>query len=155
MLWSGEQVWSRGSTTASSEVETCSGVPVPRARRGLARGGVKPSSEAETSWCSAWPSSEAEIRPRGTAAGCLMGRYGFLGRGPFSVLVRDRAECVLWFVGLFVRFFIIFRKRCFPSLLRDPYVCPRQLECEILELKVVSAIKPYKGFGDVDTQLKS
>jgi hypothetical protein len=37
----------------------------PRARRRFARGGVQPSREAEVSWCGAWPSSEAEVRPRG------------------------------------------------------------------------------------------
>jgi hypothetical protein len=126
MLRSGEQVRSRGSRAASSEAETRSGLPVPRARRRLARGGVKPSSKVETSWCGAWPSSEAEIRPRGTATGCLMGRYGFLGRGPFSVLGRDHAQCVLWFVDLFVCFFIICRKWCFLPLLGNPYGCPRQ-----------------------------
>jgi hypothetical protein len=48
MLRSGEEVWRRRSRAASSEAETRLGVPVPRARRRLARGGVKPSSEAET-----------------------------------------------------------------------------------------------------------
>jgi hypothetical protein len=63
------------------------GVWVPRARRKLARGsvrplseaeihprGVKPSSEAEISWCDARPSSEMELRPRGAVAGYLVGR---------------------------------------------------------------------------------
>jgi hypothetical protein len=47
MLRSGEQIRRRGPKVASSEVKTRSGVWVPRARRKLARGGVKPSSEAE------------------------------------------------------------------------------------------------------------
>jgi hypothetical protein len=92
MLRSGEQVRTRGSKAASSETETCSGVPIPRARRRLVRGSIKPSSGAETSpegassprarwrfarggacpsvevrisWCGAWPSSGAEFRSRG------------------------------------------------------------------------------------------
>jgi hypothetical protein len=77
----------------------------PRAMRRLARGGIKPSSEAETSWCGAWPSSEVEVRPRGTLAGCLLGRNGFLCPGPFSALGHDHAECALWFVGFFFAFY--------------------------------------------------
>jgi hypothetical protein len=50
------------------------GASSPRARRRFARGGVKPLSEAEISWCGTWPSSEMEVRPRGAAAGYLMGR---------------------------------------------------------------------------------
>jgi hypothetical protein len=45
--------------------------------------------------------------PRGTAVGRLVGRYGFLGRGPFFASGCDHAECVLWFVGLFVYFLLI------------------------------------------------
>jgi hypothetical protein len=40
----------------------------------LARGGVKLSSEAEVSWCGAWPTGETEVRPRGVEAGYLIGR---------------------------------------------------------------------------------
>jgi hypothetical protein len=110
------------------------GLKRPRARRRLARGsgslerggdspgggdspergGVKPSREAETSWCGAWPSSEAEVRPRGTAASCLMGCYSVLGCGPFSALGRDHEGCVLWFVGLFVRFLLFLERGVFP-----------------------------------------
>jgi hypothetical protein len=50
------------------------GASSPRARRRFARGCVKPSTEAKISWCGAWPSSEMEVRPRGVAAGYLMGR---------------------------------------------------------------------------------
>jgi hypothetical protein len=81
--------------------------------------GVKPSSEAEISWCGARPSSEAEVRPRGTVAGCLMGRYGFLGHGPLCALGRDHAECVLWFVGLFTCFYY-FRKKVLSPVIRGP-----------------------------------
>jgi hypothetical protein len=105
----------RGSRTASSEAETRSGVRIPRARRRLARGGIKPSSEVEVPWRSVWSLSEAEARPRGTAAGCVVGRCGFLGRGPFFALGCDHAECALWFVGSFVYFLLFFRKGCFPG----------------------------------------
>jgi hypothetical protein len=50
------------------------GAPSLRARQELTRGGVKPSSEAGVSCCSARPSSETEVHSRGTGAGCLMGR---------------------------------------------------------------------------------
>jgi hypothetical protein len=43
-----------------------------------------------------------------------MGRYGFLGRGPFSALGRDHVECVLWFVGLLVRFLLFLERGVFP-----------------------------------------
>jgi hypothetical protein len=43
-------------------------------RRELARGGVKPSSEAGVWCCGACPSSETEVRSRGTGAACLLGR---------------------------------------------------------------------------------
>jgi hypothetical protein len=55
MLQSRELVRHRGFRAASSEAETRLGVRIPRARRRLARGGVKPSSKAE-------------IRPRGHQA---------------------------------------------------------------------------------------
>jgi hypothetical protein len=71
------------------------GVRIPRVRWRLTRGGVKPSSEAETSRCGAWPSSGVEVCPRGTAAGCLVGCYGFLGRGLFSAPGCDYVECDL------------------------------------------------------------
>jgi hypothetical protein len=138
MLRSGELVRCCGSRVASSEAESRSGVRVPRVRRRFVRGDVKPSSEVETRWCGAWssseaevwwrdawPSSEAEVRPRGTTIGCLVGRYEFLGCGPFSAPGRDHVECASWFVGC-LSIFIIFRKGCFPPLLGDPYGCPRQ-----------------------------
>jgi hypothetical protein len=75
---------------------------------------VRPSSEAEVSWRGARPSSETEVRPRDAGANHLMGRYGFLGRGPFSALGRDHVECVLWFVGLLVRFLLFLERGVFP-----------------------------------------
>jgi hypothetical protein len=64
----------RGSGSLERGGDSPEGVSSPRARRRFARGGVKPSSEAEISWCGTWPSSETEVRPRGAAAGYLMGR---------------------------------------------------------------------------------
>jgi hypothetical protein len=81
------------------------------ARRRFAQGGVRPSSEAEAPWCSAWSSSEAEIRPRG--------RCGFLGREPFFASDCDHAERVLWFVSLFVCFLLFF-ERGFSPVIRGP-----------------------------------
>jgi hypothetical protein len=85
-----------------------------RARRRLAQGGVRPSSEEEAPWRGAWSSSEAETRPRGTAAGRLVGCCGFLGCGPFFASDRYHAERVQWFVGLFVCFLLFFERGCFP-----------------------------------------
>jgi hypothetical protein len=88
------------------------------------RGSKAASSEAEASWCVAWPSSEAEVCPRGTAADFLMGRYDFLCRGPFSALGCDHAVCFV-VRGIVRSLFIIFSKGCFPPLLGDPYGRPR------------------------------
>jgi hypothetical protein len=54
-----------------------------------------PSSEAEITRRDARSSSEAETCPRDTAVDRLVGRCGFLGRGPFFALGRDHTECVL------------------------------------------------------------
>jgi hypothetical protein len=54
---------------------------VPRARRELARGAIKPSSEAGVSWCDACSSSETEFCPRGAEASYLMGREAFFDLG--------------------------------------------------------------------------
>jgi hypothetical protein len=101
------------------------GLGRPRTRRSLARGGVRPSSEAdarggvrpsseaETSWCGTRSSSETEIRPRGTATDRLVGRCGFLGRGPFFVLGCGYAERVLVFVGMFVCVLLFFERGVF------------------------------------------
>jgi hypothetical protein len=72
--WGGGQVRCRGSRAASSGAEPHARGWVPRARRELARGDVKPSSEAEVSWFEACPSSETKVHPRGAEAGYLMGR---------------------------------------------------------------------------------
>jgi hypothetical protein len=49
-----------------------------RGNRALERGGnspegTEPSSDAVVSWCSACPSSEAEVHPRGAEADCSLG----------------------------------------------------------------------------------
>jgi hypothetical protein len=81
------------------------GLGRPRARRRLARGGVRPSSEAETS-------------PRGTGAD--LGPWALLSPG----LQLSRA---CFGVCRYVRLcFIFLRKGSSPRLLGDPYVCPRQ-----------------------------
>jgi hypothetical protein len=64
----------RGSRALERGGNSPDGASSPRVRRKLARGGVKPSSEAEVLWCGAWPSSETEVRPRGDEAGYLMDR---------------------------------------------------------------------------------
>jgi hypothetical protein len=104
------------------------GASGPRARGRLARGGVRPLSEAEFLRCGAQSSSETEIRPRGTAAVRLVGRCGFLGRGPFCFGPQPNGACfgVCGFVSLR---FIIFRKGHSPRLLGDPYGCPRHMCC--------------------------
>jgi hypothetical protein len=95
------------------------GASGPRARRRLARGGVRPSSEAETPRRGALSLNETEIRPRGTAADRLVGRCGFLGRGPFFVPGRGRAERVCDSqVCLFM--FYYFSKGVFSLVIRGP-----------------------------------
>jgi hypothetical protein len=94
--------------------ESPEGASGPRARRRLARGGVRPSSEAEITRCGARSSSEAEIRPRGTAVDRLVGRYSFLGRGPFFVQVASTQSV---FRGLWVcsfAFLLFFEMGVFP-----------------------------------------
>jgi hypothetical protein len=103
----------RGRQSLEQGGDSPAGASGPRARRRLARGGVRPSSKAETPWRGAWSSSETETHPRGTAAGRLVGRCGFLGRGPSFTSGCDRAECVLWFVGLFVYLLLFFERGVF------------------------------------------
>jgi hypothetical protein len=139
MFRSGEMVRPRGSRAASSEAETRSGVRVARARRRLARGGVRPSSEVE-------------IRPRGRQAlerggdpvvRCLALELGgvspegvprpavwwaatafwAVGPSPLQAATTRSVLCGLW---VCLSIFIIFRKGCFPPLSGDPYGCPRQ-----------------------------
>jgi hypothetical protein len=123
----------RGPRAASSEVENhprgCEalerggyspeGASIPRARRSLARGGVGPSSEAETPRHGAWSSSETEVRPRGTATNRLVGRCGFLGRGPFFVPGRGHVERICDSrASLFM--FYYFLKGVFSLVIRGP-----------------------------------
>jgi hypothetical protein len=76
----------RGRQALERGRDSPEGVSGPRARRGLARGGVRPSSEAGTLRHGARSSSETEICPRDTAADHLVGYCGFLDRGPSFVL---------------------------------------------------------------------
>jgi hypothetical protein len=64
-------VWRLALERGGDSPEAASG---PRARRRFTKGGVRPSSEVEISWCGVWPSSEAEVLPRGAEAGRSMGR---------------------------------------------------------------------------------
>jgi hypothetical protein len=74
-----------------------------------------PSSEAEIPRRGARSLSEAETRLRGTATDRLVGRCGFLGRGPFFVPGRGYAERVLGFVGMLVRVLLFFKMGVFPG----------------------------------------
>jgi hypothetical protein len=91
----------------------------PRARRRLARGGVRPSSEAEISWRRTWSSSEVETRPRGTATVCFVVRCGFLGRGPFRFGPRPYTEHV-GVCGFVCFAFYYFSKRAFSLVMKGP-----------------------------------
>jgi hypothetical protein len=60
-------------------------------RRELARGGAKPSSEAEVSWRGTYPSSETEGCPRGVEATVCWAAETFWAMGlslPWAVTVR-------------------------------------------------------------------
>jgi hypothetical protein len=70
------------------------GLGRPRARRRTARGGVGPSSEAETLRRGARSSSETEIRPRVPRPIVWWVVRGFLGHGLFFVSGRGHAERV-------------------------------------------------------------
>jgi hypothetical protein len=63
------------------------------------------------------PSSEAEFLLRGAKAGCLLGRWGYPGRGCM--------RCDLPLVSLFV-ILLFCEEMGFSLLLGDPYGCPRQ-----------------------------
>jgi hypothetical protein len=128
----------RGPRAASSEAETrprgCQalerdgespeGVLDPRARRRIARGGARPSSETEFTRRGARSSSEAGTRPRETAADRLV------GRGPFHFGPRPYGVCFR-FVGIFVCVLLSFRKGGFPWLLGALMVVPDKRDtCE-------------------------
>jgi hypothetical protein len=81
-----------------SEVE---GALDPRVRQRLARGGVRPSSEAEN-------------RPRGTAVDRLVGRRGFFGPWAFPLWAATTRSMFLGFVACSFVFYY-FSKRGFPG----------------------------------------
>jgi hypothetical protein len=113
MLWSGEWAWrSRGRVGLERGGESPEGAPAPRVRRRIARGGARPSSEAEN-------------RPRGIAAGQWWAVVVSLGPGPSYFGLRPRGACFFRIVAcLFV--FYYFRKGGLLRLLGDPHGCPRQ-----------------------------
>jgi hypothetical protein len=111
----GAASWVKGGLERGGD--SSEGASGPRARRRLARGGVRPSSEAENLWRGVWSSSETETRPRGTAACRLVGRCGFLGRGPFVASGRGHVKRVLR-VCLFA--FYYFSKGVFFPVIRGP-----------------------------------
>jgi hypothetical protein len=101
------------------------GAHSPRAKWSFARGGHpalergRVSLEGVNSPRARWsfgvttpgPSSEAEFCPRGAGAGCLLGRWCYLGRGC--------TRCNLPLVSSFV--FLLFCKEMgFPSVIRGP-----------------------------------
>jgi hypothetical protein len=110
----------RGPKAALSEAENHPrGASVLLARRRLARGGVRPSSEVETPRRGARSSSETEIRPRGTAADRLLGYRGFLFCGPFFVPGRGHAERVCDSRACLFKFYY-FSKWVFSLVIRGP-----------------------------------
>jgi hypothetical protein len=93
------------------------GLGLPRARRRLARGGVKPSSEAEALWRDAWSSSEGyPDRPFGGPPR-LLGPWALLFFGP-------RPRGAFFVVCGFVHLLLIIFRQGFSRLLGDPYGCP-------------------------------
>jgi hypothetical protein len=110
----------RGGVRPSSEVENrLRGVLGPRARRRIARGGVRPSSEAEFTSCGTLSSSEAETHPRGTAASRLVGRYGFFGPWAFPLWVATTQNVFLGFVACSFCVLLFFERGVSP-VIRGP-----------------------------------
>jgi hypothetical protein len=124
MLWSGEWVWRHGPVVVDPHW--------PRARRSFARGGIQPSSEAEShttvrvalerggvSYKGArGPRARRGPARGGVGASCLLGHWRYPGRG----CVR----CNWPLVSSFMLFCYFAKYWVFPGLLGDPYGCPRQ-----------------------------
>jgi hypothetical protein len=104
-----------GGSDPSSEAEIR-----PRGRQALERGGDSPEGAS---------SPRARRRLRGAVPGPRARRKftrgvprpavwwattASSGRGPFSALGYDHAECALWFVGLFVLLLLFFERGVFP-----------------------------------------
>jgi hypothetical protein len=92
------------------------GVSAPRARRRITQGGTNPSSEVEN-------------HRRGTAAGRLVGRYGFFGLWAFPLWAATSWRVFCRVRGVFICVYYFSKKRGFPWLLGDPYGCRRHLRC--------------------------
>jgi hypothetical protein len=99
--------------------ESPEGASGPRARRGITRGGVRPSSEAEFTRRGIRPLSEVENRPRGTATSGLVGRCGFFRQWAIPLWAATTWSMFLGFTTcLFV--FYYFSKRGFSLVIRGP-----------------------------------
>jgi hypothetical protein len=97
----------------------------PRARRRLARGASSPRARRRFRGAAPTPGARRRFARGAPGAGCLLGRRGFLGCGPFPALVHVRAWRDLRFVSLIVRCYFL-ESGDFPPLLGDPYDRPRQ-----------------------------
>jgi hypothetical protein len=111
MPLSQEQVWRRRAHEVLEQGGTSlEGASSPRARRDLAQGGDRPSSEtephprgdppsseAEGCQCDAVPLERSEVPPEGGWADCLVGRWDHLGRGLVSLPYACMFVCVLFF----------------------------------------------------------
>jgi hypothetical protein len=131
-------VWCRGSRRPRVRQRLARGVPVSRAMCKLTRGGVRPSSEAETcprgcqalkqggdSAAQRWALKRDGDSPEGYCDRPFGGPLRLLG--PWALLCFGPRPREAFFVvcGLFVLPLTIFREGCFPRLLEDPYGCPR------------------------------
>jgi hypothetical protein len=68
----------RGCSALDRGGTSLEGVPGPRARRNLTRGGDRPSSEAEFYQCGTAPLERSGVPPEGGYADCLVG-HGPMG----------------------------------------------------------------------------
>jgi hypothetical protein len=107
---SGRQALERGG-------DSLEGALGPRARRRIARGGARPSSEAEFTRRGARSTSEAETRPRGTAADRLVGCCVFFGPWDFPLWAATIRSVFLGFVACSVGFYY-FSKRGLSPVIR-------------------------------------
>jgi hypothetical protein len=89
---------SRGCPAPERGGTSLEGASSPRARRYLTRGGDQPSSEAEVCQRGVVPLERSGVPPEGGWVDCLVGRWGYLGRGPVSLSYACfRFVCILFF----------------------------------------------------------
>jgi hypothetical protein len=129
MLRSGEWAQRHGPVAATHVSLERGGVPPEgahsrRARQSFARGGVQPSNEAEFRCYGAGPSSEVEFRPRDVGAGCLLGRWCYLGRG----CMRSNLPLVSSFV-----FLLFCEEMGFSLVIRGPLWLSPTVALELLQ----------------------